>query len=109
METTSGLASTLPPLLGLIVLVIIGWFAVVRIRRWMRAESERSQPFTLEDLRRLHREGTLTDEEFARAREAMVGSIRSKVPAKKAKGPGIEPGIAELPSTDLADDDSGSE
>lgn len=109
MESASGLASTLPPLLGLIVLVVVGWIAVVRIRRWMRESAEQAAPFTLEDLRRLHREGKLTDEEFARAREAMLGSIRSKVPEKKAKRPGTEPGVADLPSGDWGDGDSGSE
>jgi uncharacterized membrane protein len=89
MDTTSGLASTLLPLLGLFVLVVIGWFAVVRVRRWMRDTSEDAAAFTLEDLRRLRREGKITEDEFNRAREAMIGSIRSK--ASGGGNPGDSP------------------
>ena len=39
------------PLLGLIVVVVIGWFGIVRIRRWMKGEAESNEPFTLNDLR----------------------------------------------------------
>ncbi|MFZ9880513.1 MAG: hypothetical protein ACO3QC_03825 [Phycisphaerales bacterium] len=78
MDSSSGLASTLLPLLGLFVLVVAGWFAVVRVRRWMRDTSEDAAAFTLEDLRRLRRDGKITEDEFNRAREAMIGSIRSK-------------------------------
>ena len=40
-------------LLALVVIVIIGWFAISRIRSWMKDNAEASQPFTLEDLRAL--------------------------------------------------------
>jgi hypothetical protein len=69
--------SVAPPLLGLAAIVVVGWLVVIAIRKWMRAGDEVSGPFTLDDLRRLKREGKLTDEEFARAREALIGSVRS--------------------------------
>jgi uncharacterized membrane protein len=96
MDITSGLASTLLPLLGLFVLVVIGWFAVVRVRRWMRDASEDAAAFTLEDLRRLRREGKITEDEFNRAREAMIGSVRSKASGggKTGESP-VEPSEGE--------------
>ncbi|MFM7133049.1 MAG: hypothetical protein ACKO0W_01890 [Planctomycetota bacterium] len=69
--------SVAPPLLGLAAIVVVGWLVVIAIRKWMRAGDEADGPFTLDDLRRLKREGKLTDAEFARAREALIGSVRS--------------------------------
>ena len=65
------------PLLGLIVVVVIGWFGIVRIRRWMKGEAESNEPFTLNDLRTLRSQGKLSEEEFVKARDAMIGSVRS--------------------------------
>jgi len=64
--------------LGLIAVVVAGWFAIVRIRAWMQRSEDTSAPFTLDDLRRLHREGKLSEAEFQRAREAMIGAVRSQ-------------------------------
>jgi uncharacterized membrane protein len=61
---------------ALVVIVVVGWFAVARIRRWMRDDSTTEAAFTLEDLRRLRREGQLTEEEFETARAAMIGAVR---------------------------------
>lgn len=78
-------------LIALLVVVVAGWFAIVRIRRWMRAEVDESKPFTLDDLRRLHREGKLSDEEFQRARDSMIAAVqRATKPAVK---PGMKPGV----------------
>ncbi len=65
------------PLLGLIVVVVIGWFGIVRIRRWMKGEAESNEPFTLNDLRTLRSQGKLSEEEFVKARDAMIGAVRS--------------------------------
>jgi hypothetical protein len=51
-------------LLALGVIAVIGWVAITRIRAWMKAPDETEEGFTLSDLRRLHREGSLSDEEF---------------------------------------------
>jgi hypothetical protein len=63
--------------LGLLAVVVVGWFAIARIRAWMRTSEDESAPFTLDDLRALRRDGKLSEEEFARAREAMIGAVRS--------------------------------
>jgi hypothetical protein len=90
-------------LLALIVLVVIGWFVIARIRSWMKDNAEASQPFTLDDLRQLHRSGQLSDEEFERAKEMMIGSVRraptlKEIKAAQAKSPRVAP-----PTTPLAD------
>ena len=67
-----------PIILGLIAVVVVGWFVVVHVRSWMKASGESGEAFTLDDLRRMHRAGEISDAEFQRAREAMIGAIRSK-------------------------------
>ena len=62
--------------IALVVIVVAGWFAVVRTRWWMRDDSATDAAFTLEDLRRLRREGQLTEEEYETARTAMIGAVR---------------------------------
>lgn len=63
-------------LVVLVVVVVVGWFAIVRLRRWMRSEADDPRAFTLDDLRRLHREGRLSDDEFQRARDAMIQAVQ---------------------------------
>ena len=66
--------------LVLIALLLIGFFVVARLRAWVKGSDEESPPigFTLSDLRRLHREGKMTDEEFERARSQMVASAKAQ-------------------------------
>ena len=63
------------PLLGLVVVVVIGWVAIVKIRGWMRGNADNAKPFSLDDLRRLRREGLLSEEEFEKARSMMLASV----------------------------------
>ena len=54
---------------------ILGSLGVADYRRYTRTESGGSPGFTLSEIRRLHREGQLSDEEFARARSAILASM----------------------------------
>jgi hypothetical protein len=88
-------------LLTLVVIVIVGWFAISRIRSWMKDNAEAAQPFTLDDLRQLHRSGQLSDEEYERAKEMMIGSVRraptlKEIKAAQAKSPRVAPPTAPL-------------
>jgi hypothetical protein len=84
--------------LGLIAVVVVGWFAIVRIRAWMHTSEDTSAPFTLDDLRRLHREGKLTEAEFQRAREAMIGAVRSQKTGESSRAGAstLDPALARL-------------
>lgn len=72
-------------LLALVGVVVVGWFAIARIRSWMRGGAETQHPFTLDELRKLHAEGRLTDEEFETARAAMISSVRKASPLPSAE------------------------
>jgi hypothetical protein len=68
--------------LVLIVLIVAGAAGVLWLRRWMKEEEDvPTTPggigFSLSDLRQLHREGKMTDEEFERARSKMVAAGKS--------------------------------
>src|SRR5438105_14670781 len=62
---------------ALLILLVVGWLVVAWVKKWMATPDE-TQPtgFTLSDLRRLHRGGQMTDDEFERAKEAIVGATR---------------------------------
>src|SRR6185436_2540587 len=65
----------------LIILVVIGAAGVMRLRRWLKEDDDTTPSggigFTLSDLRRLHKQGQMTDEEFERARAKMVEAGRA--------------------------------
>lgn len=71
-------------LLALTVVVVIGWIAIARIRAWMRPADETDEGFTLADLRRLRREGAITEEEYERAHATMVAAVRNRPSGKEA-------------------------
>jgi len=77
--------SIIVPAIGLIAIIVVGWFAITGIRRWMRSGDEGAVPFTLDDLRRMRREGQLTDEEYETARAAMIGEARKNPPPSVAE------------------------
>lgn len=72
------------PLAGLFAFAVVGWFAVIAVRKAFRGEDAGADAFTLDELRRLHRSGELSDEEFARAKESMLGIARR---ARATDGP----------------------
>ncbi len=63
-------------LLAAVFLGVVGYI----LRRRLLSEDDdpaAAEPFTLSDLRRLHREGQLSDEEFERARAAIIARTRA--------------------------------
>ena len=75
----AGVGSVIGWSLVLIVLLLGGYFAVMALRTWLKSEDDESPSgigFTLSDLRQLHREGKMTDEEFERARAKMVAAAK---------------------------------
>ena len=65
------------PWSGLLVgLAVVGWIVIVVVRRSLGG-SGRTMPtgFTLDDLRRMHAAGDLSDEEFSRAKARLIGSL----------------------------------
>jgi hypothetical protein len=74
----AGIASVIGWSLVLITLLLVGYFAVMRLRSWLRNDDVPTGGigFTLSDLRQLHREGKMTDEEYERARGKMVSAAK---------------------------------
>ena len=76
--------------LVLIVLIIAGAAGVLLLRRWLKEDDTPASDgggigFSLSDLRQLHREGKITDEELERARSKMVAA--GKAMAEKLPDP----------------------
>ena len=62
----------------LIVLLVLGFMALMRVKKWMAQDDEPDDGigFTLGDLRRLHQQGRMTDEEFEKARVQMIAATQ---------------------------------
>ncbi len=52
---------------------VIAWYR----RSWLESAPSSSQAWTLEDLRRLRDQGSMTEEEFQAARSAMIAAYRA--------------------------------
>ncbi len=63
----------LPWLGALALAVLIGAVAIYFVRRWLTPADGKSGDFTLQQLRDLHAAGGLTDEEFGRAKDVVIG------------------------------------
>lgn len=61
----------------LIGLVMVGSvLAVIARRNLSKKETKQAEGFTLHELRQLHAEGRISDEEFENAREALISSVK---------------------------------
>jgi hypothetical protein len=65
--------------LVLIVLILVAFFVVMRMRAWLQQDDDAPVGigFSLSDLRQLHRAGKMTDEEYEKAREKIVGAAKA--------------------------------
>src|SRR5690554_1191289 len=78
-------------LLVLLGLVVIAAAAALWLRRWYRSDqSTAAIGFTLGDLRRLHREGQMTDDEFERAKARMIAGAKRALERDAAPDPETE-------------------
>ena len=62
----------------LIALLLAGFVAVSKVKAWSKREEDPDSAagFTLGDLRRMHRDGNLSDEEFEKARVQMIAATQ---------------------------------
>jgi hypothetical protein len=86
--------------LVLALMLLLG--VVVIYRKWMNTDDTPSGPgFTLSDLRRLHKEGKMTTEEYEKAKTVLIGSLKAaadKPPNSPKPGPRTNPpGFDVLP------------
>jgi len=64
--------------LVLLVLLIVGLVGVSFVRRWMKSSDDQSGDtgFSLSELRRLQKEGKLSDQEYQKAMSAISGAVK---------------------------------
>lgn len=71
----------------LLGVVIIGFIAIYFARRYTQRDRPASgEAFTLHDLRVLHADGRITDDEFEKARGAMIGRVTAEHSAEELSG-----------------------
>jgi hypothetical protein len=89
--------------LVLIFALVLMFGAVAAYRKWMKSDDTPSGPgFTLGDLRKLHKEGKMTTEEFEKAKAVLIGATKAgadkPVLGDRPQGPRTNPpGFDVLP------------
>jgi cytochrome c-type biogenesis protein CcmH/NrfF len=70
----------------LLIILVLGLFIVVAVLRKKMSPNEdfHGVGFNLSDLRQMHKKGQMSDEEFQRAKQALLASM-NKLPAKPAE------------------------
>ena len=77
-DASSGSGSIVLWVLVLLALLVVGWLVVAYVRKWVFAPDEtEGAGFTLSDLRRMHKEGRMSDEEFEKAKTLIVGVAKA--------------------------------
>ena len=73
----------------LLLLLVAGFWVVLRLKRRLSDDADHPPSagagFTLSDLRRMHREGQMSDAEFERAKAKIVEAARRTVEAQEAE------------------------
>ena len=83
----AGLASDVAPWLGvLVIVVLIGVGAISLTRKWLHRDENAPGDFSLHQLRELHAAGSLTDEEFERAKSLVIGRLTTEETPDKSDG-----------------------
>ena len=98
----TGSALILTIILIAILLVLFG--GIVLYRRWMNADDTTSNAgVTLSDLRRLHKEGKMSDAEFESAKAILIGSLKAAAAksASNAAGKGARKTRTNPPGFDV--------
>ncbi len=65
-------------IIGLILACIFAYRLYAKLTGKTNQDEEETAPFTLGELRRLHREGQLTDDEFEAAKAQIIGAYQKK-------------------------------
>ncbi len=85
-------SEVLPWLIVLLVVVAVGVIALALALRYMKGSPPAADGFTLQQLRNLHAAGELTDTQFQRARDAMIGRLSdTEQPAPPDPSPPDDP------------------
>jgi hypothetical protein len=87
----------------LIVALLLLFGGIVLYRKWMNADDTTTgEGFTLSDLRRLHKEGKMSDGEFESAKAILIGSLKAAAAKSTAATPPLQgPRTQQPPGFDV--------
>lgn len=71
----------------LLLVVVVAGFVVARYRKWMKSGSETglAQPWSLQELRDLRRDGRISEQEFETLKAAIIAEYRASPDQPDAK------------------------
>lgn len=90
-----------------IALLVAGFAVVVAVRRYFRGSDEPTggPGFTLGELRRMHRDGTINDQQYEKLRQHIIGSVAGATGSTGAKASGGDRPSAPPTAADSAEAD----
>jgi hypothetical protein len=86
MYFASGFSDVLPSVLILLVVAIVGCVLLLGLRRNIKDPPAPTIPFTLGDLKKLRDEGSITNEEYEKARQSIIDFVKKSTTDSLKKG-----------------------
>ncbi len=80
------ISDILPPLAILLGFVIVGGVVILRIRKSLHSPTDKSTTYSLSDLRKMLEAGDLNDDEYSKARDAIINQTSNSTPDSHEKG-----------------------
>ncbi|MBT5410326.1 MAG: hypothetical protein HOI88_06850 [Phycisphaerae bacterium] len=81
----SAFTETLPAILLLVAFTVVGGVIIFIARKKMKSDSVETSTFSLNQLRKMLANGTITQEEFDKARESIVCMYKNERPISPKK------------------------
>ncbi|MBC8201329.1 MAG: SHOCT domain-containing protein [Planctomycetes bacterium] len=76
MFFASGFADVIPAILVLVIVAIVGCVVLLSLRRNVKNPPLPPIPFTLGDLKKLLDDGSITNEEYEKAKQAIIDLVK---------------------------------
>ena len=76
MFASSGFSEVLPSVVVLLVVAVVGCVLLLSLRRKIKYPPTSPIPFTLGDLKKLLDEGSITDTEYEKAKQAIIDCVK---------------------------------
>ena len=86
MYIASMFSELLPAIIILFIIAIVGSVIVLQVRKMLHQSPDQSITFSLRDLERLRDDGSLSEDEYEKARQSIIDAARkmtSDIPKKE--------------------------
>jgi len=86
---SDGVHQVLTGCMFLLIMAIVAMVATFFVRRWFKRDEPTGQGFTIDDLRKLHKDGKMSEAEFKVASSKLAGAMKAQFMASGTAKPDI--------------------